>query len=239
MDLIRIVEYGEHPHPKGLQRVSFDVARRLEQAFHSLRGRLARRFGGLPVFVGHPDDPDFAGRPGHGDSRAHAWIVDLSARPDGLYGLVRWGKSGREFIDNANYKFFSPRWVMRAVGNGVFEPVRLISVGLTNTPNIPGEVISNETTASVIEGERCVMVGTAGSVANAGEASCQELSGDRTAANMPASFFVARTSGLGLRREPLVRRQVVVDAVHARMSDTGEDFSTAWSKLKHTRSDLF
>ncbi|MFA5257906.1 MAG: phage protease [Opitutales bacterium] len=236
MDLIRIVEYGEHPHPKGLQRVSFEVAQRLEQGFHSLRGRLARRFGGLPVFVGHPDDPDFAGRPGHGDSRAHAWIVDLRAQPDGLYALLRWSRTGREFVENANYKFFSPRWVMRGVGDGVFEPVRLISVGLTNTPNIPGEAISN--CAPVGVGERCVSVAVA-AVAEPVVAGAGVDSGELVASNMPASFSVARTAGLGSRRAPFTRQQAIVDAVHARMGDTGEDFSTSWANIKRCRQDLF
>jgi hypothetical protein len=235
MDFIRIVEFGEHPHQKGLQRVSFQVARRLEDNFHSLRGLLARRFGGLPVYVGHPDDPEYAGQPGHSDTRAHGWVVDLQARPDGLYGEIKWAKSGRELIDNANYKFFSPRWVMRSVGNGVFEPVRLLSVGLTNTPNIPGDVIANEAPAVASDGRRVVAVGPS---AGRGEraAACDD---DPVAANAPFLSAPVRTSGLGRRRDAFGQRQALVDAVHARMVGTGEDFSTAWGNLKHSRSDLF
>jgi hypothetical protein len=229
MDLIRIVEFGEHPHAKGLQRVTFEVARRLEDQFHSLRGLLARRFGGLPVYVGHPDDPEYAGLPGHSDTRAHGWITDLRARPDGLYGEIRWSQSGRELIENANYKFFSPRWLMRAAGSGIFEPVRLLSVGLTNTPNIPGEVIANEAKGM---GE--------GSLVFVGPVSGKEAPHDGlVAANAPFLSAPVRSAGLGCRRDAFGRRQAIVDAVHGRMNDTGEDFSTAWSNLKRVRQDLF
>lgn len=233
MDLIRIVEYGDHPHAKGMQRVTFEVARRLEDNFHSLRGLLARRFGGLPVYVGHPDDPEYAGQPGHTDTRAHGWVTDLRAKPDGLYGEIKWSKSGRELIDNANYKFFSPRWLMCSAGCGVFEPVRMLSLGLTNTPNIPGEAIANEAPA----------VEEPGKVVRVGPDAARGESGDAArlveASNAPYLSLPVVTSGLGSRRDSFGRRQALVDAVKSRMSDTGEDFSTAWSNLKRSRQDLF
>jgi len=228
MDTIRIVEYGEFPHPKGLQRVNYPVAKHLVDEFHSLRGRLARKFGGVPVYAGHPDDPEFAGAPGHTDARAHGWIVELFAREDGLYGSIRWGKTGRELIENASYKFLSPRWAMREAG-GVFEPARLLSVGLTNTPNIPGDAIANSAdtheTGNVYLGP------------------VQDRSGadplETIAANAPFVRLASKTLTLGTRRDAFARRQGIVDAVNARMADPGEDFSTAWRVLKRTRGDLF
>ena len=235
MDLVRIVEFGDHPHEKGLQRVNFDVARKLEDHFHSLAGLLRRRFGGLPVCGGHPDDPEYAGQPGHSDTRAHGWITELRARPDGLYGQIKWSKTGRELIDNANYKFFSPRWVMHPVGEGIYEPVRLLSLGLTNTPNIPGDVIANSAPVAALDESKVVAVGP--SVNRAAEAVAPETG--TVAANAP--FLTPRvcSAELGARRECFGRRQAIVEAVQARMAGTGEDFSTAWSNLKKCRKDLF
>ncbi|MGE9293534.1 MAG: phage protease [Puniceicoccales bacterium] len=139
-----LAEYGDWPHARGLQRFSKESADRMCAYFRSLRGRLARKFGGLPVYIGHPDDPHFSGQSGHADTRAYAWISELEARDNGLYGLPRWSEEGSKLLSNAFYKFLSPRWAMRDVGNGVYEPVRLLSVGLTNQPNIPGETIANE-----------------------------------------------------------------------------------------------
>jgi len=212
MEDIRIVEYGDHPHSKGLQRLNYQVARRLEGNFHSLRGLLARRFGGLPVYVGHPDDPEYAGQPGHGDTRAHGWVMDLVARPDGLYAKLRWAQTGRELMEKASYKYFSPRWVMRPAGGGVFEPVRLISLGLTNTPNIRGDAI-------------------AATQGGAAEPSASVAANEAILQRRP------RSMGLGCRRA--AGAGAISEAVRLRMMDTGEDFATAWAGVKRTRWDLF
>ena len=149
---LKLADYGYWPHPSGLQRLHQPAAAAMVRAFQSLWGRLRRKFGGVPLYVGHPDDPAFAGQPGHDDTRAYAWITALEARADGLYILPRWSEPGRELLRHAFYKFLSPRWQMQPLGNGAFEPVRLLSVGLTNQPNIPGEAIANQLTADASAG---------------------------------------------------------------------------------------
>jgi hypothetical protein len=141
---IKLTDYGDWPHPSGLQRVSQPAAAAMVTGFQSLWGRLRRKFGGVPMYIGHPDDPAFSGQAGHDDTRAYAWITSLEARDDGFYILPRWSEPGREMLRHAFYKFLSPRWQMRPLGDGAFEPVRLLSVGLTNHPNIPGEAIANQ-----------------------------------------------------------------------------------------------
>ncbi len=139
---VRLATYGTHPHAKGRQRFTQSSAREMVRYFNSLRGRLARKFGGIPVYIGHPDDPAFARQPGHQDTRAYAWIHALEEREDGLWAMPRWSDAGEEVLNNAFYKYLSPRWAMKPVGNGVFQPVKLLSVGLTNRPNIPGDPIA-------------------------------------------------------------------------------------------------
>jgi len=143
---LKLADYGDWPHPSGLQRFTQQAAETMVRGFQSLWGRMRRRFGGVPLYVGHPDDPAFAGRPGHDDTRAYAWVTSLEARADGLYILPRWSEPGRELLQHAFYKFLSPRWQLRPLGDGAFEPVRLLSIGLTNHPNIPGEAIANQKT---------------------------------------------------------------------------------------------
>ena len=146
---LKLADYGDWPHPAGLQRFTQPAAQRMAHGFKSLLGRLRRRFTGIPVYIGHPDDPAFAGQPGHDDTRAYAWVSNLEARPDGLHVLARWSDPGRELLQHAFYKFLSPRWQMRPVADGVYEPIRLISIGLTNHPNIPGEAVANHSPAPV------------------------------------------------------------------------------------------
>lgn len=139
-----LAPFGDHPHARGLQRFTREAADGMVRFFNSLRGRLARKFGGVPVFIGHPDDPAFANQPGHNDTRAYAWIQKMDARADGLWVLPKWSEAGRAILTNAFYKYLSPRWAMRPLGNGNYAPARLISVGLTNSPNITGEPIANQ-----------------------------------------------------------------------------------------------
>ena len=152
-DWVRLATFGTHPHPKGRQRFTRQAGREMTRYFNSLRGRLARRFGGIPVYIGHPDDPAFARQPGHQDTRAYAWIHALEDREDGLWALPRWSEAGGELLKNAFYKYLSPRWAMKPLGDGVFQPVRLLSVGLTNRPNIPGEPITEKAQRSVLNSE--------------------------------------------------------------------------------------
>jgi len=140
---LKLADYGDWTHSQGLQRLSRRAAEKMAASFRSLRGRLARKFGGVPVYIGHPDDPEYARMYPNTDTRAYAWITDLQARPDGLYILPKWSPEGRGLLRNAFYKFLSPRWSLRAIGGGQYEPEALLSVGLTNQPNIPGEVIAN------------------------------------------------------------------------------------------------
>ncbi len=136
---LRLVEYGTPPHPRGSQRVTREAAEAMARRFNSLHARLARRLGGLPIFIGHPDEPTPSLR--EADTRAYAWVIDRDDREDGLWMHSRWSERGRQLLANAHYKFLSPRWKMTPTGKGHFIPHELVSVGLTNNPNIPGDAI--------------------------------------------------------------------------------------------------
>jgi hypothetical protein len=142
---VQLSPYGDFPHAQGLQRVSFEAAREMERAFTTLASRASRLFAGAPMFVGHPDVPQFANQ--FPDRKAYGWIMALEARPDGLYGKMKWSAAGLELLQNGHYKFLSPYWEARQVGeeNGrtVYEPVSLISAGLTNEPNLPVLPLAN------------------------------------------------------------------------------------------------
>ncbi len=99
--------------------------------FNSVLGRLGRAFRGVPIYHGHPDvDPEI-----WPDDRRIGKITQLEARVDGLWGLAEWNSVGQENKAEGWWVFPSPRWDAPA-GKAAFEPDRLISVGLTNTPRI-------------------------------------------------------------------------------------------------------
>lgn len=144
LDWIKLVDYGEHPHRLGMQVITEESAREMVKNFHSLWGKFTRKFRGVPIYIGHPDDPHFQGKPGHSDTRAYAWVKDIAARHDGIWILPKWSEAGRDLLKNAYFKFLSPRWEMTPLGAQRFAPRALVSIGLTNNPNIPVEAIANQ-----------------------------------------------------------------------------------------------
>lgn len=141
---IKLLDYGTYPHFQGLQDLSLSACKVLASNFNSLCAKLKRKFASVPIYIGHPDDPHFAGQNGHNDTKAYGWAKALEARADGLHVQIGWSSAGAELIQNAFYKFLSPRWEMLASPKGSYRPIKLISIGLTNHPNIPCEALSNE-----------------------------------------------------------------------------------------------
>lgn len=108
-----------------------EQAQSVEEEFNSVAGRLGRLFRGIPIYRGHPDvDPEI-----WPDDRRLGKITKIEVRDDGLWGYAEWNSLGRENKEEEYWIYPSPRWDAPA-GRPRFEPDRLISVGLTNTPRI-------------------------------------------------------------------------------------------------------
>ncbi|HYE32911.1 MAG TPA: phage protease [Methylomirabilota bacterium] len=143
---VQLTPYGDFPHGQALQRIDAIAAQTLTNNFHSFSGKLGRRFAGVPFYIGHPDVPGMDNT--FRDQKAYGWVMALEPRADGLYGQVKWSAAGAELLANAHYKFLSPYWEAAEIGieNGcrIFRPRTLISVGLTNQPNLPVLPLANE-----------------------------------------------------------------------------------------------
>jgi hypothetical protein len=72
----------------------------------------------------------------------HGWITHLEARDDGLYGRAKWSGEGLEMVRNRFFRFLSPYWVTR-IHEGHLNPIELLSLGMTNTPNLPVKSLMN------------------------------------------------------------------------------------------------
>jgi hypothetical protein len=130
-DWFQVAPYGQHPNRVGLQVFTKAEADAMVASFNSLAAKVGRLFRGAPVYAGHPDvDP---GR--WPDSRRLGKITTLEARNDGLYAQAAWNSLGADNNAQGFYVFPSPRWLCEKAGKSL-RPVELISVGLTNTPNI-------------------------------------------------------------------------------------------------------
>lgn len=136
------IPFGEYPHPKGLQKFDAEAGQFLAQTFNSLPAKVSRLFTpGVPIYKGHPDVP---GRPDSNPSApAVGWVQSVQVANDGVTLGVKWNADGQTAISDAQYRFYSPNWLLRPVKGGI-QPVKLLSVGLTNNPRIPVPAIAND-----------------------------------------------------------------------------------------------
>ncbi|MDR0595821.1 MAG: phage protease [Puniceicoccales bacterium] len=130
---IKLVSFGQYDHPKGLQLVDCDSAKAMIDYFNSLRGKFMRRFVGLPIYVGHPDDPEYEGNQ---DGSIYGRVESMKIESGALWVLSRWTELGRKLFSSGFLRYLSPRWLMRKIRDRIFQPVRLISIGMTNHPNL-------------------------------------------------------------------------------------------------------
>lgn len=142
----RIAGYRDYLHPAGVQRVSKQAAENMQQHFNSAVSRVKRALGigqhRIPIYRGHPDAAAFANNEGHSDTTVYGSVDQVEAREDGLYVHVAWANEWEQLRDKLSWRF-SPRWAMRHVSGRVFEPRKLISIGLTDRPNLPDAAFAN------------------------------------------------------------------------------------------------
>jgi len=95
---------------------------------------VVKNFSGEVLF-----DVDHAAELG-GSTKAAAWIQSLRVDPKlGLMGTIKLTDAGAQLVNGREYRFLSPAWTCD--GNG--RPDRLVSVALTNKPNLPVRPVLN------------------------------------------------------------------------------------------------
>lgn len=166
------VPYGEWAHEEGLQRFGRAEAEEMVRYFKTTWNTLKRAITGLPIYRGHPDLADELRKKRAAlaneaarraldariaeferrwpDRREYGSIADLEAREDGLYLRPVLTPAGAALV-NEGLTFFSPHWLGRALGAAggrpVYGPAFLLSIGLTDNPNIAGTSLVNSAPA--------------------------------------------------------------------------------------------
>ncbi len=131
---LHLSPYGTFEHPEGLQSISSADAQRCIRQTRTWRFRLGLKK--IPVYLGHPDDPLFKSE--HSDPRIYGYVKNLRADKDGLWVFVKFTKDGRSFLSKSPGQYLSPRWVLcKTEHQTAYHPERLLSVGLTQHPNLP------------------------------------------------------------------------------------------------------
>ena len=135
---LHLSPYGIFEHPEGLQSISSADAQRCIRQTRTWRFRLGLKK--IPVYLGHPDDPLFKSE--HSDPRIYGYVKNLRADKDGLWVFVKFTKDGRSFLSKSPGQYLSPRWVLcKTEHQTAYHPERLLSVGLTQHPNLPVQPI--------------------------------------------------------------------------------------------------
>lgn len=91
-----------------------------------------------PNFPGILIDYDHFSLDSDKSSRAAGWILEVQARPDGLYAKPRFTPGASQAIADGEYRLGSPVWDMAPIDGDKMRrrPIHLAGWALTNTPNI-------------------------------------------------------------------------------------------------------
>lgn len=116
----------------------------LVNSVKSFPGKARRFFRSVPIFNGHPDVPGMSNRWPDAAPKGH--IGDLQVRDDGIYVLPVFNESGADIINSGTRVGFSAYVEATVVGEKdgalVARWTHLKSAGLTDTPNLPVELLN-------------------------------------------------------------------------------------------------
>lgn len=165
---VRLTPWGEYPKirtvkdsrggvrtERWMQILKPEDGLKLASQVNGLVGRLKRAFQSVPVYARHPDLGIVSPETGATTDTPVpvGGLNRLEVRDDGLYGQIGLFDAGRVAVENEGLKWLSPFWWVQPIdapagapnGTQYGRPVGIISVGLTDNPNIPGgEALANQ-----------------------------------------------------------------------------------------------
>ena len=133
---VQVTPCGEFPHVGAgvTQVIDCEACDRIAADFNSRKSEA--NFPGVLV------DFDHFSLDTEKSSEAAGWISDLESRDTGLWARVRWSDAGLSAVRGGRFRLMSPVFpppsACEDLGGGKIRPVMLVSVALTNEPNIKG-----------------------------------------------------------------------------------------------------
>ena len=89
--------------------------------------------GNIDMLVDYDHASELAAPEGKGRALAAGWIKNLRAESDGIWGTIEWTPQAKAELAARQYRYISPYF---RVNKTTREVTRLVSAGLTNTPNL-------------------------------------------------------------------------------------------------------
>lgn len=134
----RICTTGDYPHTRGVQRVTTADLDCIVKQTESLFGKIVRYVRGWPVYRYHPDIDET-----YNDKTVYGTISDLVRIGNSLYCKIALTSDGARVVAEQGLRWLSPCWECVRT-QGYLRPRKLLSIGLTDAPNITtGSPISN------------------------------------------------------------------------------------------------
>jgi len=144
----QIEALGEHVHRAAglVQVIDAEAARAMAKRFNAEAAAGELRHGSELLI----DHEHFSDQPDQ-ETRAYGWLQELAQRADGIYGRIRWTRTGRAAVDGGDYRFFSTEYEPRDLavlapetrggksGLKRVRPLRLAGLTLTNMNNNRGQ----------------------------------------------------------------------------------------------------
>ena len=153
---VRLAKYGEYGatvHSGGsvrkqtaLQVMDKEGAEQLKKQFDSVINQVSHLGIGLPIYEGHPDEPAWAKLNPGVQKKAVGRVKEIQLREDGPYARTVFNSKGISLLsgDAPELSAHSPRFGLAQIPgrDGAYRINSLLSIGLTNDPNLPDTAIS-------------------------------------------------------------------------------------------------
>lgn len=150
-DFVHPTDGWYHIEPKGehLNREAGVVQVIDDEALRSMVNRFQEE-ASKPNFAGMLVDHEHFKHQSDKETTAYGWLMNVQGREDGLYGEIRWTRTGKEAVDGGDYRFFSTEYeskdakILNTAKPRKVRPLRLSGLTLTNDPgNKGGKPITN------------------------------------------------------------------------------------------------
>ena len=248
------LRYGVYPNEVGLQILDREAAERMKAAFNSKLNQLANAFRGEPIYPGHPDDPAWRRANPGVRTEAVGRLRGVEVGDDGLRLKFAYNDAGQRLVggEAPAYTSYSPVWGMEQTthqGRKAYRPVEIYSIGLTNTPQIPGtfiglnEALPTETSNPAMKIKIIALLAALGRPAPAADVTDAALETAINEALPVATKFVedagkltTATNEAGTAKEQVTSLQSQLTAAQGQLTTATNEAATLRTQLATERS---
>lgn len=177
---------GGYKKEAAIQRMDKTAVAQMVNEYQRTRKGLTRFVTSRPIFLGHPDSPGAMGAK-YPDKHPKGVFANIACRDNGFFGEPILTEEGEQLIASRKVTALSGRWdaefVAKENGVNIYRPVRFLSAGLTDRPNLPVQLLNeaeaetnNQTKTNTMKKELLIALLASLGIMNKGAAFVNEAS---------------------------------------------------------------